>query len=45
MPSLQVVELVLVQCNLVDHQYQQKYEKLLRLKNLTLICQMLNQAI
>ena len=24
MPSLEVVEIVLVQCNLVDNQYQQK---------------------
>ena len=24
-PSLEVVELVLVQCNLVENQYQQKY--------------------
>ena len=28
MPSLQVVEVVLVQCNLVDNQYQQKAEVL-----------------
>ena len=27
-PSLQVVEVVLVQCNLVDNQYQQKSEVL-----------------
>ena len=26
LPSLQVVEVVLVQCNLVDNQYQQKSE-------------------
>ena len=28
MPSLEVVEIVLVQCNLVDNQYQQKSEVL-----------------
>ena len=28
MPSLEVVEVVLVQCNLVDNQYQQKFEVL-----------------
>ena len=28
MPSLKVVEVVLVQCNLVDNQYQQKSEVL-----------------
>ena len=28
MPSLEVVEGVLVQCNLVDNQYQQKFEGL-----------------
>ena len=28
MPSLEVVEVVLVQCNLVDNQYQQKSEVL-----------------
>ena len=27
-PSLEVVEVVLVQCNLADNQYQQKYEVL-----------------
>ena len=27
-PSLEVVEVVLVQCNLVDNQYQQKFEVL-----------------
>ena len=27
-PSLEVVEIVLVQCNLVDNQYQQKSEAL-----------------
>ena len=28
MPSLEVAEIVLVQCNLVDNQYQQKSEVL-----------------
>ena len=28
LPSIEVVEVVLVQCNLVDKQYQQKYEVL-----------------
>ena len=28
-PSLAVVEVVLIQCNLVDNQYQQKYYTLL----------------
>ena len=28
MPSLEVVEVVLVQCNLLDNQYQQKSEVL-----------------
>ena len=28
MPSLEVVEVVLVQCNLVDNQYKQKFEVL-----------------
>ena len=32
MPSLEVVELVLVQCNLVDNQYQQKFEVLYTFK-------------
>ena len=39
-PSLEVVQVVLVQCNLLDNQYQQKlkYYILLLLKNLMLIC-------
>ena len=39
-PSLEVVEVVLVQCNLVDNQYQQKlkYYTLLLLINHMLIC-------
>ena len=39
MPSLEVVEEVLVQCNLVDKQYQQKSEVLhtFRQKNLMVI--------
>ena len=39
-PSLEVVEVVLVQYNLVDNQYQQKseYYTLLFLINLMLIC-------
>ena len=36
-PNFEVVEVVLVQCNLVDHQYQQKYTLLLQI-NLMLIC-------
>ena len=28
LPSLEVVEVFLVQCNLVDNQYQQKFEAL-----------------
>ena len=36
-PSLEVVEVILVQRNLVDNQYQQKYYTLLRLINLKLI--------
>ena len=35
-PSLKVVEVVLVQCNLVDNQYQQKSE-ILDTFNLTLL--------
>ena len=27
-PNLEVVEVVLVQCNLVDHQYQKKFDVL-----------------
>ena len=39
-PSLEVVEIVLVQCNLLDNQYQQSlwYYILLRPINLILIC-------
>ena len=37
-PSLQVLEVVLVQCNSVDNQYQQKCYTFLLLINLTLIC-------
>ena len=42
--SLEVVEVVLVQCNLVDNQYQRKSEVLTFLFqiNLMLICQILN---
>ena len=36
-PNLQVVEKVLVQCNLADNQYM-KYYTLLRLINLMLVC-------
>ena len=45
-PSLEVVEVVLIQWNLVDNQYQQKSWEfiLLRLTNLMLIFPMLNQA-
>ena len=45
--SLEIVEVVLVQYNLVDNQYQQslKYYTLLCLVNLMLICSMLNQVI
>ena len=45
-PSLEVVEVVLIQWNLVDNQYQQKSWEfiLLRLINLMLIFPMLNQA-
>ena len=39
-PSLEVVEVVLIQSNLEDNQYQQKSEVLLHLINLMLICQM-----
>ena len=46
-PSLEIVEVVLVQYNLVDNQYQQslKYYTLLCLVNLMLTCSMLNQVI
>ena len=39
-PSLEVVEVVLVQFNLVDNQYQQKFKVLYTFtpKNLMLIC-------
>ena len=37
-PSLEEVEIVLVQCNLVDNQYQQEYYTLLGPINLMLIC-------
>ena len=39
-PSLEVFEVVVVQCNLVDNQNQQslRYYILLRLRNLMLIC-------
>ena len=37
-PSLEVVEEVLVQCNLVDNQYQQKSDVLLCPINLISIC-------
>ena len=39
-PSLEVVEIVLIQSNLEDNQYQQKSEVFLHLINLMLICQM-----
>ena len=39
-PSLEVVEVVLIQSNLEDNQYQQKSEVFLHLINLMLICQM-----
>ena len=40
LPSLEVAEVVLVQCNLVDNQYQQKSEVLYTFTpiNLMLIC-------
>ena len=47
MPSLEVVEVVLVQCNIVDNHYQQKSEVSYAFtsnKSL-LIWQMLNQVI
>ena len=47
-PSLEVVELVLVQCNLVDNQYQQKSEVFYRFMSLLLLLftfLMLNQLI
>ena len=49
-PSLEVVEVVLVQCNLVDNQIininkRLKYYTLLLQINLMLICKMLNQVI
>ena len=39
-PSIQMFEIVLVQCNLVDNQYQQKSEVLytFRLINIMLTC-------
>ena len=37
-PSLEVVEVVLVQCNLKDNNKSLKYYTLLRPINLTLIC-------
>ena len=45
-PSLEVLEVVLVQCNLVDNQYQQKSEDYTRLLliRLILICSTLNQV-
>ena len=36
-PSLEVLEAVLVQCNLVDTQYQRKFDTILRPINLMLI--------
>ena len=36
-PSLEVLEAVLVQCNLVDTQYQRKFDTILRPINLVLI--------
>ena len=47
-PSLEVVEVVLVQCNLVDNQYQQKSEVFYRFMSLLLLLftfLMLNQLI
>ena len=39
-PTFEVVEVVLVQCNLVDNHYQQKFKVFTRLPqiNLMLIC-------
>ena len=46
-PSLEVVEVYLVQCNLVDNQYQQKSKTwyTFTLNKSILICSMLNQAV
>ena len=51
MPSLEVHEVFLVQCSLVDNQYQQKSDvytftyTLLHQISFMFICQMLSQAI
>ena len=44
-PSLEVVEVVLVQCNLVDNQYQQKSEVLYTFTPNKFYAYLLNQVI